>query len=132
MESTKLKSVDTNIILRYILRDDDRQTPVAIKIIATGVFVPITVLLEVGWFLTSQRKFDRRRLAETLLGLIDLPEISVASEESLRAAITVYSKGGDFADAIHLVAARGTDAFITFDKGVRSNEVIGVSVELVG
>jgi predicted nucleic-acid-binding protein len=127
-----LKSVDTNIIVRLLLADDPAQSGIARQIIRPGVFLSITVLLETGWLLGSFYKFSRVRLVTSLLGLLDMPEIHVADEANVRAAIQHFANGGDFADAIHLVAARGTDAFITFDKGVRSNEVIGVSVELVG
>jgi predicted nucleic-acid-binding protein len=127
-----LKSVDTNIIVRLLLADDPAQSGIARQIIRPGVFLSITVLLETGWLLGSFYKFSRVRLVTSLLGLLDMPEIHVADEANVRAAIQHFANGGDFADAIHLVAARGTDAFITFDKGVRSNEVIGVPVELVG
>jgi predicted nucleic-acid-binding protein len=127
-----LKSVDTNVVVRLLLADDPAQSGIARQIIRPGVFLPITVLLETGWLLGSFYKFSRVRLVASLLGLLDMPEIHVADEPNVRAAINHFGEGGDFADAIHLVAARGTDAFINFDKGVRSSEVIGMSVELVG
>lgn len=125
-----MRSVNTNIVVRLLLADDPVQSEVARQIVRQGVFVPITVLLETGWVLGSFYKFSRARLVTALLGLLDMPEVHVADLVSLKAAVTHFGDGGDFADAIHLVGARGTESFITFDKGVRGSEAIGVLVEL--
>jgi predicted nucleic-acid-binding protein len=132
MGSAALKSVDTNVVLRFLLDDDPVQSRLARAIMASHVAIPITVLLETGWVLASRYGFDRQQLAQTLRELVDRRDIHVADRLSLLDALDAFSRGGDFADAIHLFAARGTEAFVTFDNGVRSNEAIGVSVELAG
>ena len=50
----------------------------------------------------------------------------------MRAAVAAYAKGGDFADHLHLVAAKGVEAFVTFDQRVEANDAIGVRVEIAG
>jgi predicted nucleic-acid-binding protein len=130
MGTPALKSVDTNILLRFLLKDDPVQTPIAIKVLAGGVFVPLTVLLETGWVLGKWLGFDRKLLCDALTEMVARPEIHVADAVAVGDALALFAQRGDFADAIHLVGARGTEAFVTFDKGVRSSESIGVPVEL--
>jgi predicted nucleic-acid-binding protein len=66
-----------------------------------------------------------------LIALLDIPEIYIEDEPAIRAALKRHRDGADIADVIHLVAARGSAAFVTFDKGVPNGEDIGVDVELV-
>jgi predicted nucleic-acid-binding protein len=127
-----LKSVDTNILVRFILGDDPDQSPKAEAIVAQGVSVPITVLLELGWVLSTRYAFDRNRLAATLSALLDTPGIAIADEPTIRHALAAHADGADFADAIHLVSARGSDAFLTFDRGVKAEYGLGIDVEQAG
>ncbi len=125
-----MKSVDTNVVLRFLLGDDAKQTAIADKIMASDVSVPLTVLLEVGWVLASRYGFERNQLSQMLIQLVDRPLIHFADRASVRAALLLFAQGTDFADAIHLVASRGTESFVTFDRGINGSELIGVPVEL--
>ena len=126
-----VKSVDTNILVRIIVDDDSKQAATARKVVSAGVTVPLTVLLELAWTLRSRYGFERVRLNNALVALLDIPEIHLEDEPALRAGLELHRGGADIADVIHLVAARGSEAFVTFDKGVPSGETIGVDVELV-
>ncbi len=126
-----VKSVDTNILVRFVLNDDALQTPIARKIIDGGVRVGLTVLLETAWLLGSRGRMTRAELNETLRTLLDIETIHFDDAECVRIALDLHAKGADIADALHLVAARGSEAFVTFDKGVPSGDAIGVEVELV-
>ena len=53
-------------------------------------------------------------------------------EPALRTALGLFEAGADFADAIHLVGARGTAGFISFDRKVPDGAALGVAVELAG
>lgn len=127
-----MKAVDTNILARFMLDDDPVQSPIARDLVKTGVFVPLTVLLELGWLLQSRYAMERAHLAASLLDLFDVPGIMLDHEAAVRSAVVAYAKGGDFADHLHLVAAKGVEAFMTFDRGVAANDAIGVRVEVVG
>lgn len=126
-----MKSVDTNILVRIIADSESEQAETARAVVSAGVNVPLTVLLELAWTLRSRYNFERVRLNNALVGLLDIPEIHVEDEAAIRAALELHRRGAGIADAIHLVAARGSDAFVTFDKGVPSGDSIGVEVELV-
>ena len=126
-----MKSVDTNILARLILVDDPVQTPVSEEIVRRGVRVSLTVLLELGWLLGSRAGKSRAEVNLALLKLLDNEAIHVEDDAQVRAALELFRQGADLADVIHLVAARGSEAFVTFDKGVPSGDDIGVDVELV-
>lgn len=127
----KVKSIDTNILVRIIAESESEQAETAQAIVSAGVNVPLTVLLEVAWTLRSRYNFERMRLNNALVALLNIPEIHVEDEAAIRAALELHRGGADIADVIHLVAARGSEAFVTFDKGVPSGDAIGVEVELV-
>lgn len=132
MGSTQaVKSVDTNILIRIIADNEGEQAAIARQVVAAGVIVPLTVLLELAWTLRSRYGFDRARLNNTLAALLDIPEIHVDDEQAIRVALALHRTGADIADVLHLVAARGSGAFVTFDRGVPSGVGIGVDTELV-
>ncbi len=124
-----MKAVDTNILVRFMLNDDPVQSPMARDLVEAGVFVPLTVLLELGWLLQSRYGLAREHLAASLIDLFDVPGIVLDDDPAVRSAVAAYAKGGDFADHIHLVAAKGVEAFMTFDRGVLTTGAIGVPVE---
>ncbi len=126
-----MKTVDTNILVRIIADSESKQAEIAKAVIATGVAIPLTVFLELAWTLRSRYGFERARLNNALIALLDIPEIYIEDEPAIRAALKLHRDGADIADVIHLVAARGSAAFVTFDKGVPGGEDIGVEVELV-
>ena len=127
-----MRAVDTNILVRAMLDDDEMQSPVANRILQGEIFVPLTVLLETGWVLKSNAALGRTQIAEMLITFIQLPNVQVDDPDGVLAALMAYAKGGDFADHLHLVAAKGVEAFVTFDRGVMVNDAIGVRVEVVG
>lgn len=127
-----MKAVDTNVLARFMLDDDPVQSPIARDLVKAGVFVPLTVLLELGWLLQSRYGLERGHLAASLLDLFDVPGVVLDDEGAVRSAVAAFAQGGDFADHIHLVAAKGVEAFATFDRRVVANKGIGVPVEIAG
>lgn len=127
-----MKAVDTNVLARFMLDDDPVQSPMARELVKAGAFVPLTVLLELGWLLQSRYGLARTHLASSLLDLFDVPGIVMDDEGAVRSAIAAYAKGGDLADHIHLVGAKGASAFATFDRRVIADDAVGVPVELLG
>ena len=115
-----MKAIDTNLIARYVMRDDPRQADIAEQILQEPTFVPVTVLLETAWLLASRYRLDRMTIAATLADLISLPAVAVDDPPFIGWAIEQYAEGADIADMLHLVEARVTDAFVTFDRDMAS------------
>ena len=113
-----MKAVDTNILARAMIRDDAGQASVADAVLASGAYVPLTVFLETAWLLTSRYRQPRSVVADTLMDILDLPNVSVEEADTVRWAIECFRTGGDIADALHIVASVRAESFVTFDRGV--------------
>jgi predicted nucleic-acid-binding protein len=116
-----VRAVDTNIIARALMRDDAHQARIADEVLATEAFVPLTVLLETAWLLRSRYGLSRMEVVIALRSLLDMPKVLVDCREQVEWALARLLERGDFADLIHLVAARGATAFLTFDSAVAAD-----------
>lgn len=109
-----MRAIDTNIVVRFLTNDDPKKSRSARKVIEAGeVFIASTVLLESEWVLRSG-------YGAGLRGLAGLPGITVEEPIALAQALAWTSKGMDFADALHLAKSRECDAFLTFDRKLRT------------
>ena len=111
-----MKAVDTNVLARYLLNDDPVQSPRAAQALAEPSYVSDTVLVETAWLLASRYCIGRALLAETLTDLLHLPAIAVSDPALVAWAIERFAQGADFADMMHLLSARHTDGFLSFEK----------------
>ncbi|MCW2274315.1 PIN domain-containing protein [Rhodoblastus acidophilus] len=110
-------AIDTNIIVRLLTNDDPDQAARAKKFFGEAeVFVATTVLLETEWVLRGAYGFEKRDVLAALRAFAGLATVHFEDPARAEAALTLAEGGLDFADALHLAAAGGCDAFITFDK----------------
>ena len=114
-----MKSVDTNILVRYYAQDDPLQSALALRVFKDELelFVTKTVLLEFFWVLTHAEKFrfPSERVMAVFEHLHDLPNVVIEDELSLRTSIAWCRAGLEFPDALHLAASGACSAFLTFD-----------------
>jgi len=110
-----MKAIDTNIILRFLTLDDARQAAVATKSIRAGVFVSHGVLIETEWVLRSGYGWAPERINAELTDLLAMECVEVNQVDALHWALERHLLGADWADMLHLIAAQGHDAFVTFD-----------------
>ncbi len=109
-------AVDTNVVIRLIVADDEAQVARALALAEREeFFVSLTVLIETDWVLRSRYGFDRSRVTTALLALADLVAITFESDDDVRWAIERYEQGGEFADFIHIAAARPIGRFASFE-----------------
>ena len=112
-----MRSVDTNILVRWVARDDEEQARLADAIMEQPSLISATVLVEVAWVLGGSRiGLNRPTLVQVLSDIVSTSTVSVSDENGIRWAIDRYAAGADFADMVHLVASRGSDSFVTFDQ----------------
>lgn len=110
-----MRAVDTNVVARFIMRDDPVQSRQAVECIAGGVFVSEGVLMETEWVLRSVARWERMKVNDALSTFLAVEAVAVARPDDLAWALDRHRRGGDWADMLHLIAARGHDAFVTFD-----------------
>jgi len=125
--------VDTNVIIRYLTRDDQQQYERARRLIdrevskGEPVLVNLLVLLEAEWVLRSRYEMAKPDIISTFSALLDTAELAFEDEPSLEIAIYSWKdSAADFADC--LIAARnrrlGCRATATFDR--RALKLAGV------
>ena len=116
--------IDTNVLVRFLVRDDESQFEKARKLIkrevATGrrVFVSQLVLLETEWVLRSRYNLSKIEIIAAISGLLDATDVQFEDEPAIEAALFVWRDSvADFADC--LIGARnkrlGCRATATFD-----------------
>ncbi len=118
-------SLDTNILVRYIVKDDERQSMAVAKVFehhirkSESLWVPVTVMLELEWVLRSRYKFSKASVIRAFSALLDTYELQFESEGAIEQALSSFEDGAaDFAEYLHLSLARKGDAlpFLTFDE----------------
>jgi predicted nucleic-acid-binding protein len=117
--------LDTNVLVRYIMQDDPRQSPQATRLIescsaAEPGLVPLVAVVEFVWVMSSSYELDRAQVAEALEGLLRTKELLVERAEIVWKALRVFQRAGaDFADCLieRSAAAAGCAATLTFDRG---------------
>jgi predicted nucleic-acid-binding protein len=125
-----VKGIDTNILVRYLIRDDLEQLRVASRFIEGDCseqepgFVNQIVLAELVWVLERGYKLDRSVVVGALDALLLARQLSIEHPDDVRAAVSDYLNGADFADSLIAAAnARvGCEYTATFDrKAARRN-----------
>lgn len=111
--------VDTNLLARFLLKDDPAQYRRAVVALEAGeeITIPVTVLLELAWVL-SVRDSTREEIAASLRAILALPHVRPQHPEAVRKALGWAEKGMDIADALHLALCDRADRFLTFDDAL--------------
>ena len=117
-------AVDTNVLVRYLVRDDAAQAEAA-RLILEGVstdrpcFICREVALEVVWVLERAYRFTREQIADVIVELSATEGIVIEEmEEVTRSAIRYRQSNADFSDLMILAAAQraGAEPLYTFDR----------------
>jgi predicted nucleic-acid-binding protein len=113
-----VRSVDTNVLARYLLADDPEQTEVAQRLIASGVHIPLTVLMETSWLLSSRYGLARAVIVQLFRLLRESASVFISEEDHFDWLLSRFDSGADFADLVHLVASKNHSSFTTFDQSL--------------
>jgi predicted nucleic acid-binding protein len=108
--------VDTNLLARFLLKDEPAQYRRAVAALEGGeeLYIPVTVLLELAWVL-SIRDATREEIVASLRAILALPHARPQHPEAVRKALGWAAKGMDIADALHLALCDKAARFLTFD-----------------
>ena len=110
-------ALDTNVLARLLLRDDEAQYQKAVRLLGDGrdYTAPPTVILELAWVLGSYG-IAKTDIAKSLRGLLGLANFKPSQSAEIAVSIAMYEAGLDFADALHLALSDGNEALLTFDE----------------
>lgn len=117
-------ALDTNILVRFLTRDDPQQSSLVDALTATldadnRGFVGRDVMLELVWVLRKGYGFRRMEIARALQALMEAEEFAIEDETAIHQALDAYAQGGPgFADhlILHVSRARGCRTLATLDR----------------
>ncbi len=114
-------AVDTNVIVRFLTRDDERQYKKAFSVFdSQEVFIPDTVILETEWVLRYAYDFSPEKICGAFINLFGLKNIHLSNPTFIAQAIEWHKQGMDFSDALHLTQCQQYEKLYTFDKSFLS------------
>jgi predicted nucleic-acid-binding protein len=115
-----MRAVDTNVIVRLIARDNQKQTDSAEAFIADGAWVPSLVLAESVWVLEAVYGLRKSQISKAIAMLLEHQQLVLQDSNAVRAALNEYEtyKGVGFTDClvVAIVNQHGHTPVGTFDK----------------
>lgn len=120
-----MMGLDTNVLVRYIMQDDARQSPKATRLLESLTadepgFVPLVAVVELVWVLSSCYGLQRPQVAQALDVLLRTKTLVIDRAEDVMRALRVFkASSADFADCLieRAAASAGCARTMTFDVG---------------
>jgi predicted nucleic-acid-binding protein len=119
-----MKGIDSNVLLRLIVRDDAAQLRRAERFLlrhcspVSRGFVNRAALCESVWVLDRSYGYARAEIAMAVERILLTSELEVEDADAAAEALLRFKEGHDFAD-VYIAASnrlRGCDATATFDR----------------
>jgi predicted nucleic-acid-binding protein len=121
-----MRAVDTNVLVRLVTRDDQRQVKAAEAFVARGAWVSHIVLVESVWVLTSVYDRGPSEIATAVEMLLSHKHLTLQDPDVVVAALAHYLEKPalGFSDCLVLEVARkaGHLPLGTFDRNLSKLE----------
>jgi predicted nucleic-acid-binding protein len=117
MERQGIVSIDTNVLVRFLVQDAGAvdQCRAAKQLLKRqAVFIPESVLLEAEWVLRAVYNVPRGEIHVAFTKLLGLAHVIVPDRPALKQVLAYFEAGFDFADAWHLIRSEDLE-MKTFD-----------------
>ena len=117
--------LDTNVLLRYIVKDDPSRFARARRLIESRAraddpaWLSLIVTVELVWALKTRYSYTRDEIADTIDLLLGSAEIQLERQHLVVQALSLFRTARvDFADALIMLANRdnGCDTTVSFDQ----------------
>ncbi len=117
--------LDTNVLVRYIMQDDPKQSPKASKLIESldgnnPGYITHVCVIELYWVLTSSYELTGEQVTQALEAILRTKQLLVERSDQVMRALRVFAAGkADFADCLieRSASAAGCTQTVTFDVG---------------
>lgn len=121
-----MRAIDTNVLVRLITRDDQKQTAAAEEFVEKGAWVSHLVLAETTWVLGTLYELGHEQIAMAVEMLLNHDRLSIQDAEVAVAALDHY-RGKPvlgYSDCLVLEIARkaGHVPLGTFDRNLSKLE----------
>lgn len=112
-------AVDTNVLIRAVVRDDPAQAKIAAKVLTDAELIAVATpcLCEFVWLLLRVYGFQPSDASTAIRALLAAENVE-ANRPAVEAGLSVLEAGGDFADGVIAYEGNwlGGEAFVSFDK----------------
>ncbi|MFT4229606.1 MAG: type II toxin-antitoxin system VapC family toxin [Microbacterium sp.] len=119
----ELVGIDTNVILRYVLNDDEAQYAIADRLFDSLAahrvgFITQVTLVELYWVLARSVKLPRAKCLAIIRALVESEVLEFDDGEGVVRALALAEEGADFSDALiqGTMELFGTTETVTFDR----------------
>lgn len=128
-----MNAIDTNVLVRFLVGDDDVQAKKALNYITgnENIFISLIVLCETAWVLASCYDINKTELVKVLEKILRTQQFTV--ENSKVAWQTLYAlarNGADFSDYLigFLSKHYECEEIVTFDKDAARTDLFELLV----
>ncbi|MSO20831.1 MAG: PIN domain-containing protein [Acidobacteria bacterium] len=87
-----MKAIDTNVLVRLLLRDDPLQTAAADRFVEAGAWVSHLALAETMWVLSSIYELSAAEIARAVELLLKHRDLTIQDSEVVAAALASFRK----------------------------------------
>jgi predicted nucleic-acid-binding protein len=132
-----MKAIDTNVLVRFLVSDDERQAQTIYSIFKQAeadkveFWVPLLVLLETLWVLESVYEISRKEIIDSMNELLLMPILKFENQVVIqRFVFSARETKIDLSDLLiaHSAKISGCESVLTFDKRASKSELF----ELIG
>ena len=126
--------LDTNVLVRYIMQDDPKQSPKASALIESlnadsPGFITLVSIVELYWVLTSSYELSGQQAAQALEAILRTKQFLVERADQVMRALRVFESGkADFADCLIERAAAGAGCGQTMTFDVNASKYAGMTL----
>jgi predicted nucleic-acid-binding protein len=115
-----MRAIDTNVLVRLLIRDEPGQTVAAENFVQNGAWISVLALVEATWVLASVYELTPRQIADSVEMLSDHQSLVLENPETILAALHLFRKRPKlgFSDCVmlHLAKKAGHLPLGTFDR----------------
>jgi predicted nucleic-acid-binding protein len=115
-----MRAVDTNVLVRLVTRDDEKQVVAAESFISKGAWVSNLALVEATWVLAAVYELTHPEIATAVEMLLHHRDLTIQDSDTVAAALEHYRRRPalGFSDCLILEVARkaGHVPLGTFDR----------------
>ncbi|WP_076999561.1 type II toxin-antitoxin system VapC family toxin [Variovorax sp. KK3] len=112
-------TVDTNVLVRAVVRDDAAQASIAAKLLIDAKLIAIALpsLCEFVWVLRRVYGFQPADVAAAIRALLETANVQM-NRPAVESGLASLEAGGDFADGVIAYEGNwlGGEVFVSFDK----------------
>jgi predicted nucleic-acid-binding protein len=126
-----MKAIDTNILIRFLVRDDEKQSGLVYRRLKRAeakkeiLLIPLLVVLETVWVLESVYDVPRNEILGSFDELLLMPVFQFETPDTLQGwIISARESNVDLSDLLvaHSAIRLGGESVITFDKRAVKSE----------